>query len=112
MLSFVEVHTTHNMTHVFQADDGLGICFIKLLFVKFMIIMLMTMLREQIWSFTFLQVMCDMGDPIYQCECCATMMWYNKILGKSVPTSNQKFSLYCMIRTVQLPKLIHAPKIL
>ncbi|XP_057250038.1 uncharacterized protein LOC125496641 [Beta vulgaris subsp. vulgaris] len=54
----------------------------------------------------------DIGDPIWECEYCGAMMWFEERTKKHINTTKPKFSQCCMQGKVQLPLLRPPPKLL
>lgn len=54
----------------------------------------------------------DIGDPIWECEHCGAMMWFEERTNKRGKTNKPKFSLCCMQGKVQLPLLRRPPQLL
>lgn len=47
----------------------------------------------------------DIGDPVWECEFCGSLMWYQERKDKSRDTTQPKFTLCCGSGNVQLPQL-------
>lgn len=54
----------------------------------------------------------DIGDPVWECEFCGSLMWYQERKDKSRDTTQPKFTLCCGSGNVQLPQLEQPPPIL
>ncbi|XP_048493664.1 uncharacterized protein LOC125494132 [Beta vulgaris subsp. vulgaris] len=54
----------------------------------------------------------DIGDPIWECEYCGAMMWFEERAKKHIKTEKPKFSLCCMQGKVVLPLLRCPPQLL
>jgi len=53
----------------------------------------------------------DIGDPVWECQQCGALMWYQERKHKFSNTSKPKFQLCCGGGKVQLPLLEQPPQL-
>ncbi|KAF7827233.1 putative 12-oxophytodienoate reductase 11 [Senna tora] len=54
----------------------------------------------------------DAGDPVYCCQHCGAMLWYDERIRRARKTTAPKFSICCSQEKVQLPRLQPPPEYL
>jgi hypothetical protein len=54
----------------------------------------------------------DIGDPLFECQACGALMWYQERRQRSRHSSNPTFQICCGNGKVQLPLLKHPPPVL
>jgi hypothetical protein len=54
----------------------------------------------------------DIGDPLFECDSCGALMWYQERRQKARESANPNFQMCCSNGKVQLPLLEEPPKTL